>query len=204
MGIRIVSAPALEPISLTEAKLQCNIDTSDFDTLLALFISAARAKAEAYTGAVIMQRTVDHTIDEFPADEDDDLRIGVIPAWHTGVPVAAPVSIESITYVDEAGALQTLSPSLYVLDDTNWPLWILPAFDEEWPATREQANAVTIRLQVGYISQAQVPADLRGWLLMTVAFMFAQRESVVVDGKVAEIPNRWTDALLDPYRVFEV
>lgn len=205
MGIQLITAATLEPITVAEAKLQCQIDTSDFDTLLPLLIAAARQKAENYMDAAIMQRTVEMTLDAFPEAE---IRLEQPVAWnklHGGLgAVACPVSITSVNYVDTAGATQTLAGSAYSLDLSVWPFYLLPAVDTEWPDTRDQANAVTIRYQLGYDATSKVPADIRAWLLMTVDFMFANRESMVLDGKVAEIPNRWTDALLDPYRVFEV
>ena len=45
---------------------------------------------------------------------------------------------------------------------------------------------------------------MKAWILLTAAFIYAQREAMVLGGKVAEIPNRWVDSLLDPYRVFKV
>jgi hypothetical protein len=92
----------------------------------------------------------------------------------------------------------------YTLESSIWPFYVLPAFDFEWPSTREQANAVTVRYVVGYDSATKVPGDVRAWLLMTVAFLFAQREAMVMDGRVTDIPNRYIDAMLDPYRVFTV
>ena len=107
-------------------------------------------------------------------------------------------------YVDDAGATQTLSGSAYTLETSIWPFYVLPAYLTDWPDTRDQANAVTVRYTLGYDATTKVPGDIRGWLLMTVAFLFAQREAMVVDGRVSEIPNRYTDSMLDPYRVFRV
>ena len=45
---------------------------------------------------------------------------------------------------------------------------------------------------------------MRAWLLLTAAFIYAQREVMVLGGKVAEIPARFVDSLLDPYRLFKV
>lgn len=201
MGLKVFTPAAIEPITLAEAKLQCQIDTTDWDTLLPLLIAAARAKAENYMGAAIMQRTLDQTLDAFP---DAEIALEQPPAWNNTVPLACPLSISSITYVDDAGTTQTLAGAAYTLDTSIWPFYVLPAFDTEWPSTRDQANAVTVRYVLGYSSQAAVPGDIRGWLLMTVAFLFAQRESIMMDGRVSEIPSRWTDAMLDPYRVFRV
>jgi uncharacterized phiE125 gp8 family phage protein len=191
MGMTLTAAPAVEPISLAELKLQARIDYSDEDALLALIIAAARAKCESYTGRSLITQTWAQMLDEFPAFEIELLR----------PPVTA---INSVTYIDTAGATQTLSSPLYTLDAATHPGWLLPAYATDWPDTRDQANAVTITYVCGYASAAAIPADLRAWLLLTAAFLYAQRETMVLDGKVAEIPGRFIDSLLDPYRVFRM
>lgn len=214
MGFKFVSAISTEPLSLAEARAQCNITAGDttFDTELGLYIAAARAKAENYMGAFIMQRTYDMTLDEFPSSSQSwsawlggQADIGFRPpAWNDSCVVPIPLSVTSVKYIDEAGVEQTLAGSAYTLDDSNWPFWLLPAVDTEWPATRAQANAVTIRVVNGYDAQSKIPGDVRAWLLLTVGFLFAHREAFDTTGKVAEIPSRFVDSLLDPYRLFTV
>ncbi len=204
MGQKLFAAPTLEPLSLADARMQCNITAGDttYDAELAAYIAAARAKAENYMGAVIMQRTVDLTLDAFPVD--DDVQLEQPPAWNTQCVVPLPLSVTSVKYIDTAGTEQTLAGSAYALDDSNWPFWLLRAVDTEWPDTRDQANAVTIRVVKGYDAQSKIPGDVRVWLLLTVGFLFAHREAFDTAGKVAEIPSRFVDSLLDPYRVFTV
>lgn len=201
MGMKIITPATLEPITLDQLKAQCRVDTADEDALLTLAISAARAKAESYMGAAIMQRTVEQTLDDFPAAE---IEIQLPPAWNTTCNVAVPLALVSVDYLDEAGLNQTISNTLYTLEDATWPFWVLPAADVEWPATLGSANCVRVRYQTGYDDPADVPGDLRAWLLLTAAFIYAQREVMVLGGKVAEIPSRFVDSLLDPYRVFKV
>lgn len=186
-GLRRISAAATEPVTLAELKLQCRVDTTDDDLLLGMFIAAARAKAENYTGTALITQTWEQTLDAFPPAQIELLR----------PPVA---TITSVTYVDELGATQTLSSSLYTLDASTYPGWLLPAFNTEWPDTQDSANAVTIR----YVSGgASAPDDVKAWILMTAAFMYTQREAMVLGGKIAEIPARFIDSLLDPYRVYK-
>lgn len=217
MGLKLVTAPSVEPITLAQAKLQCKVEDTDTDSdvLLNLFIAAARAKAEQYMGAVLMQRSYDMLLDSFPASAGawgtwwssatSDLGFESPPAWNNKCGVVNPLAITSVKYVDTAGVLQTLSSSLYTLDDSTWPFWLLPAFNTDWPDTQAQANAVTIRYQVGYDDVTKIPADVRAWLLLTVAFLFAHRETMFLGAgsqTIAAIPSRFVDSLLDPYTVF--
>lgn len=217
MGIKLVTAPTLEPITLADVKAQCRIDDADSDTLITgAIIPAARAKAEQYMGTVLMQRTFDMLLDAFPGSvaswgdwwnntaAQADVEFERPPAWNSGCTVANPLAIVSVKYIDAAGVQQTLDPAAYSLDDSTWPFYLLPAFDTDWPAARAQANAVTIRYTVGYDTADKIPGDVRSWLLLTAGFLWAQREAMVLDGKVAGIPGGFADSLLDPYRVFKV
>ena len=191
MGLKLINAAIAEPITLAQLKAQVRQDTTDDDAVLTLAIAAARAKAENYTGTAIISQTWEQTLDEFPAAEIELLKPPV-------------TSITSLSYVDTTGATQVISSGNYALDAATFPGWLLPAYGYEWPETRDQANAVTIRYVTGYADAAAVPGDMRAWLLMTAAFIYAQREVMVLGGKVAEIPSRFCDSLLDPYRVFKV
>lgn len=191
MGLKLIIAAGTEPITLAQLKAQVRQDTTDDDAVLTLAIAAARAKAENYTGTAIISQTWEQTLDEFPDAEIELLKPPV-------------TSITSLSYVDTTGATQVISSGNYALDAATFPGWLLPAYGYEWPETRDQANAVTIRYVTGYADATAVPGDMRAWLLMTAAFIYAQREVMVLGGKVAEIPSRFCDSLLDPYRVFKV
>jgi uncharacterized phiE125 gp8 family phage protein len=191
VGLKLITAPTVEPLTLDQVKAQCRIDTADEDALLALYISAARAKAENYTGAALISQTWEQTLDEFPCAEIELLK----------PPVTA---IESVTYVSPAGSPVVLPGTEYSLDASTFPGWLLPAAGATWPTTLDCANAVTIRYTTGYANAASIPADLRAWLLLTAAYLYAQREVMVMSERVAEIPALFIDSLLDPYRVFKL
>lgn len=191
MGLRLITAPATEPITLAQLKAQCRVDTTDDDAVLTLAIAAARAKAENYTGTAIISQVWEQTLDAFPAAEIELQKPPV-------------TTVNAVTYVDASGATQTLSDAAYSLDANTFPGWLLPAYGSAWPETRDQANAVAIRFTTGYADANAVPGDLRAWLLLTAAFIYAQREVMVLGGRISEIPERFVDSLLDPYRVFKV
>jgi uncharacterized phiE125 gp8 family phage protein len=194
MGLKLVTPPAVEPITLAELKIQCSLTDSSLDALLTNCIKAARAKAENYTGAAIVTQTWDQTLDAWP---DDAIEILKPPA----------TAITSITYRDAAGTTQTLSSALYSLDTATFPGWVLPKFGTSWPATDGSANAITLRYVTGYADASAVPGDMRLWLLMTAAYFVAQREAIVINERgqtSTPIPAGFMDTLLDFYRVFKV
>lgn len=190
MGLKLIIPAASEPITLAEVKLQCNIDTTDYDTLItSVFIPAIRAKAENYTETAIIAQTWEQTLDAFPDQEIELLK----------PPVA---SITSVSYVDTLGVTQVLSSSLYSLDNSTYPnCWLLPKYNTAWPDTQASANAVAIRFVAGYASASVIPPDMRAWMLMHAATFNTQRETLSMNGRAAALPALFVDSLLNPYKI---
>jgi uncharacterized phiE125 gp8 family phage protein len=140
----------------------------------------------------LIHQTWVQTLDQWPLDSDVKL-------------LKAPVSsITSVTYVDAAGATQTLSGSAYVLDAAAPPAgWLLPADGTSWPSTDDVINAVRITMVCGYgADAASVPAPIINWMLLTIAYLYDQRTAVDVSGRAAALPGRFVDSMLDPYVVY--
>jgi uncharacterized phiE125 gp8 family phage protein len=193
MGLRLITAPATEPITLAEAKLHLRIEdgvTADDDLVTALIV-AAREQAEHETRRALIQQTWELTLDAFPA-------------CAISLPWPRLIDITSVTYVDEAGDSQVLDPSLYTVDGESEPGWLLPAFDTDWPDTEDSANAVRIRYRAGYgDTAASVPEAIKAWMKLHIAAMYRYREAVVAT-QSNELAGRFTDRLLDPFRIHAV
>lgn len=194
MSIIRITPPAVEPISLAEARAQCRIaddDTSE-DALLAIYIQAARETAEHELGRALIEQTWEQRLDAFPAG-DIGIKLGR----------AMATSIVQVQYNDPTLALQTMDPESYLLDAAVAPGWLMPADGSAWPATAEVINAVRVRFTCGYGAGAgSIPANVRNWLLVTVATYYGQREAVEMGGRVRELPARFIDRLLDSERYY--
>jgi uncharacterized phiE125 gp8 family phage protein len=187
MALKLITAPAVEPLTLAEAKLHLRVTGSDEDALITSLIVAARRMAEQRSGRALCDQTWELALDAFPA--------GAIE-----LPRPPVSSIVSIKYLDAAGADQTLAADQYALDNYGGQHWALPAQDVAWPGTLAAANAVKVRFVAGYGAAAAVPADIKAWLLLAIGTLYAQRETVVADQAV-ELPGGFWQSLLDPYRV---
>jgi uncharacterized phiE125 gp8 family phage protein len=184
-----------EPITLAQARAHLRLDTSGSppshpdDSLVTALITAARESAEAFTGLAIVEQTYLLVLDEFPEDEID---LGVWPVR----------SIDSITYVDELGATQTLSSSKYLLDPYDRPARLQPT--EPWPATKSRLNAITITMTVGMGAGSptmyNVPIAIERGMLMLIGHLYENRESVNIGNVVTAMPMA-TEYLLMPYRI---
>lgn len=191
MPLALQIAPALEPITVAEAKLNCRVDHAVDDTLFADVIKAMRERAEHETGRALITQTWDLLLDAFPCAEIE-----------LGKPKV--LSIVSVTYLDPAGVSQTIDSANYTLDSASLPGWVLPAVGYEWPATQQAANAVRVRFTAGYgPASTDVPAAIRQWIQAQVAAAYRNREAFVAGfTAVSELPNRFVDGLLDPYRTY--
>ncbi len=137
MGLNLITGPAAEPISLTEAKAHLRVTGADDDTLITALIAAARKWVENYTRRALVLSEMEWKLDEF----DPLLR----------VPVSPLRSVVSITYVDENGADQTLATTVYAVDTVSEPGRIVEEYDQEWPDTYDTLNAVTVRFKAGHV-----------------------------------------------------
>lgn len=143
MNIEMVIQPYAEPLTVTEMKnhLKQDSDITTDDDLISAQMVAARNLVETLTGAnvpryrVLMATTFDVRMDEFPYC--DFIHLPCVPL----------ISVTSITYIDSNGVSQTLSTSLYTVDYPQSRIHL--AYGEDWPATRDQVNAVTVRFVAG-------------------------------------------------------
>ncbi|MBK8772737.1 MAG: phage head-tail connector protein [Rhizobiales bacterium] len=190
MSLTLITAPALEPITLSEAKLHLRVDSTDEDALITSLIVAARRLAEHQMGRVLITQTWELRLDEFP-DDDIDL------------PMAGLLGITSVKYLDVANVEQTVAPGNYTLDAAVTPALVRLAAGASWPGTYAVANAVKVRFTAGYgPAAADVPANVVAYIKLQIGALYRHREAFAAGVQVAELPNRFTAALLDGERVY--
>ncbi len=201
MSLKRITAPAFRPVTLAELRLQVRADDSITieDGMLTMLIDVATQEAEHELGRAIMPATWERVWDAFPE-----------AGFELGMPIVQ--SVVSVTYLDEAGAQQTLAGAAYYLDaDSDGQRgWLLPAAGYTWPTTIDAANTVRARFMAGYApataseadQRAAVPATVRQWILLRAATLYKFREEVSAGMNVSGIPDRFTARLLDPHKVW--
>ena len=197
--IRVIDAPEAEPVTLTQAKAWLRVDHSDEDATIELLITAARERAEELTGRVFVQRRLEMRLDAFPAGN-------VIEIPHPPL-----IAVNSVSYIDGSGDLQTLSgsPSEWIEDTVSAPGRIQTLQGESWPATRDEIGAVRIDFTCGYAPEAGSPADwgsnvpalVKQWMQVRLGTFYMQREALVIGQSVTQPPRDFVDGLLDNLNV---
>lgn len=185
MTFVVVTAPAVEPVTVAEAKTQARISGTVSDTEIGVMIKAARQYAELELRRWIITQTIDAYFDKFPL-------VFELPPLQ---------SVSSITYVDNNGNTQTLAADQYRVDSKSQPARITEAYGVSWPATQNVTNAVTVRFVAGYGNAAAVPECIKQWILMRVEHYFDNRGPNIVGDSVVEFGRSYVDGLLDPERV---
>ncbi len=152
MSLFLVTAPASEPVSLSELKLHLRVDSTAEDDLISGLNATARGWAEAFTHRAIPLQTWDWKLDSAPC------------SYELFLPKAPCVSVTSITYIDTNGDTQTVPTSVYDTDLPTGPYAragrIFLKYGQVWPNVRNIPNCFTVRFVAGYSGTALALASL--------------------------------------------
>ena len=191
MALVLKIAPGLEPVTRDEAKLFAQITDTREDSLVESLIVGARTYAEQYTNRQFVTATWYLYLDGFPA---------VIEPPRPPLQAANMV----ITYIDTAGAEQTLDSGEYQVDVKSTPGRIAPAYSKIWPDVRvETLNVVTVEFQAGYgTAMTDVPFPIRQAIMLLISDWFRYRQDAY-DGRPFTKAPRAVDSLLSQYKVWQ-
>lgn len=168
--------PAVEPVTLSEAKAHCRIDSTDDDAYIATLISAAREWCEQY-----LDRSLVHTqwvmrFDKFPPDGTMDIELPRPPMATAGTATAV-----ALTFTYENGTTATYSTASYRVDRNGVPGTVKTLYGQTWPPHLQDDNAISVTWWGGYgASGTSVPAAIRHAMLMLVCFWYENRSTVLV------------------------
>lgn len=191
--IKVITAPAAYPVTATEAREWCRIDTADTsqDNVITLLIAAMTDYAEHLTGRAFVERTLELDLPYFP---------GTIE-----LPWPPLIGIDSITYIDANEASQTFASANYEVDTVREPGRVRPISTSAWPSTGTRFNPVKVKYRAGYAcpfspidltDNSYLPAAMRTWIAARFATLYEHREQLVFNNRI-EIPRSFADGLLD-------
>lgn len=210
--LSVKTHPAIEPISLTEAKAHLRVTFDDDDALIQGRLRAARRHLEWKYNRAFITQTLVLTLDRFDRGKWlSESFYGIAPAtWVMGLGVTwsmielrPPVqSITSITYADPSGVTQTLAASGYTLDPGSEASAgrVYPALNKIWPAVALTPSSIRIEFVTGFATPGLVPDDWKSAVLLYLGHLYENREQVVVDARAVAIslPDG-VDALMGGY-----
>lgn len=161
--------PTFEPVTLNEAKKQCEIALAigAHDEHLTRLIQAAREVVEHDTGLAICTGAYTWKFTNWPCTD------------YFEIPGVRPVTaVSSIVYVDTSGTSTTWTASEYVLETSTVTPIVRLAYGESWPSLRGDLNGVTVTLTAGYATPLVVPQVVKQAVLLALHIAWLEHSEV--------------------------
>jgi uncharacterized phiE125 gp8 family phage protein len=183
LNLQVVTAPALEALTLEEAKahVRVELDNTDEDDYLRGLIRTATRMARDGTSKALLTQTLALRLDRFPCTE-------------IYLPCPPLQSVSSITYLDTSNVLQTLAATKYQVvgaratpDELAPDGYVRPSYGNAWPTTYPVPECVVITYVAGWASAEAVPDGIKRGMLELIGDLYAQREQTMVGETVAVI-----------------
>jgi uncharacterized phiE125 gp8 family phage protein len=186
-SLTTLTHPAVEPVSLAEAKAHCRVDTNDDDALISAYITAAREWCESYCDETFVHTQYRMTLDSFPVE----IELPRPPMASSGT-----VTSVTLTYTLQSQATATLSESQYRVDRASMPGVLRTNYGGSWPSHLFDYNAVSVTWWGGVgATGASVPQRVKSAILWLVG-MWYERRMAADSVNLSEIPFG-VKALLD-------
>lgn len=188
MPIKIITPPAVEPVTFDEVKLQVKLDVDDErDLIEGIYIPAAREDCEDFHGWSYVERTLEYVLDRWPSGD------------RIYLPRPPVQEIESVYYLNPDGEEVSFTDWLPSLDGDPAVL-LKPGCS--WPTAKlYPAGAVRVRYVSGYPAKesdpcGNIPFAVKAAILQTVASYVENREAVAGRGHIPQrIPGTAEDLL---------
>ncbi|WP_299347656.1 phage head-tail connector protein [uncultured Maritalea sp.] len=188
----LLTGPALEPISLDDAKTFLRVSDVVDDQLISTLIAAARVHVETLTRRAMITQIWRNVLDSWPLNNQVELPLGPFQ------------NLVAVRVFDGDGNPALLPLTQFVGEDQTAPARIiLPRTINGQPNLRVNA-AIEIDYQVGFgTGPDDVPTDLKQSLLTLIGHWYQHREAVVMAGSGAIVPLGF-DQLIAPYKVMNL
>lgn len=186
MSLDLIAGPAVEPVSVAEAKAHMRIDGNAEDGFIASLITTSRLHVEAALGLALVTQRWLWRFDRWP-DE------GAVQ-----LPLRPVQSVEAVRILPASGTAATVVSSSYTLDGAGNPARLMPK--AALPGPGVAINGIEMEFTAGFgAAAADVPAPVRQAVLLLVAHWYENREPVAVGAQPVPVPAMVSELLL-PFR----
>jgi len=162
---KILTQPAVEPITLTEAKANLRVNNTVENDLITSYIVAARKWVENYTWRPLITQTwtLFYDFSDVQSIKNSTITISKNPVQ----------SISSVKYYDINNTLQTLDSSNYYTDLGGDIASI--NFINQLPTIYNRINALQIEFVCGYGLAVSVPDNIKAAIYMMITAFYDNR-----------------------------
>jgi uncharacterized phiE125 gp8 family phage protein len=160
----LTTPPAVEPVTLAEAKAHLRIVHADEDDLIARLITAARRHLEQQTGLCLVSQGWTCFRDAWPEVSAVEL------------PLAPVIAVTAVTVHGEDDAAAAVDPAHYYLDQVSRPARLMLRQGRLWPRPGRTLNGIEIAVTAGFgAAGSDVPEPLRQALLQLMTHWYGHR-----------------------------
>jgi uncharacterized phiE125 gp8 family phage protein len=189
MSSILLTAPAIEPVSLAEAKAYLRVEHNDDDELIGALIAGSRIHVEAQTRRALITQSWRISADCWP----EDGRLTVVPGPLQQLTAARVYDFEGLAHdVDVQAFVSDKGAS--VLAFAPWAV----------PAPGRVVAGIELNVTVGYGDAAiDVPEPLRQAIRLLTAHWYENRGLVTTGVNHSPLPST-VAALIAPYRMLSL
>jgi uncharacterized phiE125 gp8 family phage protein len=189
MGLKLITPPSVEPITLAEAKSHLRVTHDLEDDLITSLIKVAREKCELISNRSYVQQKWRLSFDcwpDFPFD----------------LPRPPLLEVEKIEYKDEDGNVEEWNSDNYVVDDHSFVPKIHLANQYDFPVVPSinlyPANAIKITYKAGYEPDdsgettdytANIPERYKHAIKLLIGEWYEFREEIIEGTVPRKIPD---------------
>jgi uncharacterized phiE125 gp8 family phage protein len=191
LDLELVTGPTDEPVTLSEAKLQCKVEedfTAD-DSYINSLIQAARSEIERKTNFALLTQTWKMFLQSWPGVDFIEL------------PKPPLQSVTSIKYLDYDGNEQTFDAANYDVHTGRIPGYISLKPSKSWPSeSLYPHDPIYIEWVAGYTGPAKIEnRELIQAAKLIIAHWYQNREPVLLGqgANLASIPGGVDVLLID-------
>lgn len=192
MPLVLTAGPAVEPVTLAEAKAHLRVDGTAEDTLIGSLIVTSRLHVEAAMGLALVTQSWSVFLDAWP------------PGPALKLPLRPVQSIGAVRLYDEDAVVTTVAADTYFLDGAGTPARLVRRGALAWPTPRRTANSIEVAFTAGYgDASADVPEPIRQAILLLIAHWYEHRSPLEVGALARPAPDMVAE-LLAPYRTMRL
>jgi uncharacterized phiE125 gp8 family phage protein len=164
MSLLLTTPPAVEPVSLAEAKAHLRISHADDDAYISTLIISARRRIETRTGLRLIAQGWSQFFDCWPPFGEIELRV-------------SPVStVTDLIIYGDTDTPSSVDPAHYFLDATAAPPRVVFRQGRSPSPPGRRRKGIEVRMTAGFgASASAVPQELKQATLLLVADSFANR-----------------------------
>lgn len=187
----LVTAPAIEPLEVSEAKTHLNVTSSTHDTYIGTLIATARRQIERYLNRALITQSWKVYYDRWQHE--------------LLIPFGSLSAVSTVKYYNTEGTLTTLTENdYYWIVTTTDPGRIVRKYDATYPELQYgRPDAIEIAFTAGYgATSAAIPDEIKHAMKLLITDMYEHRGQVVVGDRVGKIPDYITD-LIHSYKLYQ-